>query len=52
MVMLDEQSGASGTARTDPFIQLAFVHEALDDYAEADLAQLDDEWLAQLFTSI
>jgi hypothetical protein len=53
--MLDEPtggSGGSGTVRTDPFIQVAFVHEALDDYAEADLAQLDDEWLAQLFTSL
>jgi hypothetical protein len=52
MVMLDEHPGPPDTVGTDPFIQLAFVHEALDDYAEADLTQLDDEWLAQLFTSL
>ena len=53
MVMLDEQPALGGESfRVDPFVQLAFVHESLDDLASADLAQLDDEWLAQLVVSI
>lgn len=32
----------------DPFVMLAFVHEALDNLDRADLGTLDDDWLAHL----
>ncbi len=56
MVLIDARP--SGTAPVggpgsgiDPFVQLAFVHDALDDLALADLHQPDDDWLAQLVKS-
>jgi hypothetical protein len=36
----------------DPFVQLAFVHDAIDDLAIADLGVLDREWFARYARSV
>jgi len=54
MSQIDERTGAGpdDTAGIDPFVQLAFVHAALDDYALSDLGQLPDDWFEHLIGSI
>lgn len=41
-----------GSAVVDPFVQLAMVHAAFDDLAEADLGVLDREWFARYARSV
>jgi hypothetical protein len=55
MTLVEPNLKASGrfavVEGTDPFVQAAFVHGALDDLLRADLSVLDDEWFAHYAAS-
>ncbi len=53
MAMLEQEiDRLQGPGFVDPFVQLAFVHDAIDDLAIAEPGLLDGEWFARYIRSL